>query len=603
LVDKKEHLSTLDKRFMLMRLIVFLSGALATMVVFQFAGTWLGLMTVLISLVVFGYVVLLHRKLDKANFRFEWALRYTKAQLGRVELDWDAIPPVHLYGDNTKQHSFDLDLNISGERSIHALIDTATSIGGSEKLIDILLSWEEPVENIFARQALIKELTSLKGFRNGLIFAGVELQDEDAEMWDGEVLLNWLENQNSIRGDLKGFLIFLGWVAILNFVLVIMNIFFGIPAYWMITVVALLLLQQSRYGKLKRLMEDAYFLSQRLKRFGAVLLHLEKYPYHPQGPLSKFCEPFWIPSEKPSALIRKVTNIATAASFQKNQFLWVIVNAFFPWDLYFYYRLEQCKKEVRGKLENWLEYWYTLEALSSLANFAYLNPKYVFPEISSKIFDEGTVFTAKELGHPLLPEKIRVCNDFLINSLGEIAIITGSNMSGKSTFLRTIGVNLCLAFAGSVVSAEYFKTIPYRLFACINVSDSVTDGISYFYAEVKRLSELLEVLNIDDDKPLFYLIDEIFRGTNNREREIGSWSFVRSLLHKPGVGVISTHDLNLTRLSAEFEEVRNFHFREEIKTAQMVFEYKIKPGPCPTTNALKIMALEGLPVDHDYDIN
>jgi len=169
-------------------------------------------------------------------------------------------------------------------------------------------------------------------------------------------------------------------------------------------------------------------------------------------------------------------------------------------------------------------------------------------------------------------------------------------MSGKSTFLRTLGVNLCLAYAGAPVDASSFQTTLFRLFTCIRVSDSVTDGYSYFYAEVKRLKALLVELEQPDGFPLFFLIDEIFKGTNNRERLIGSRAYIKALVGRNCIGVISTHDLELVKLADSIPQVTNAHFREEVIDTHMVFDYLLRPGPSPTTNALKIMQMEGLPV-------
>ena len=169
-------------------------------------------------------------------------------------------------------------------------------------------------------------------------------------------------------------------------------------------------------------------------------------------------------------------------------------------------------------------------------------------------------------------------------------------MSGKSTFLRTLGINLVLAYAGGPVCAQAFRTQLFRPFTCIQVADSVNDGISYFYAEVRRLKALLNALQADHPLPLFFLIDEIFRGTNNRERLQGSRAFIRTLAQSQGVGLISTHDLELVHLADEVPLIENFHFRETIEDGRMVFDYKLHDGPCPTTNALTIMKMEGLPV-------
>jgi len=154
-----------------------------------------------------------------------------------------------------------------------------------------------------------------------------------------------------------------------------------------------------------------------------------------------------------------------------------------------------------------------------------------------------------------------------------------------------------LAYAGGPVDAAVFRTNLLRLFSCLNVSDSVTDGISYFYAEVKRLKWLLAELEAADGPPLLYLIDEIFRGTNNRERYIGSRSYIRTLVGQAGAGLIATHDLELVKLADELDQIKNYHFREEVVAGRMAFDYRLRPGPCPTTNALEIMRLEGLPVE------
>jgi DNA mismatch repair ATPase MutS len=275
-----------------------------------------------------------------------------------------------------------------------------------------------------------------------------------------------------------------------------------------------------------------------------------------------------------------------------NPLLWLLIHIFVPWDFFFTYRLELVKKEIAHLLPRWLDAWHELEALNSLANFAYLNPHYTFPEL---ITETGRL-TARNLGHPLLRPEAKVCNDFELSHEQRIVILTGSNMAGKSTFLRTIGVNLILAYAGAPVNADHLQTSLFRLFTCIKVSDSVQDGLSYFYAEVKRLQALLAATRVDD-LPVLFLIDEIFRGTNSRERLIGSRSYIRALSLTTSMGLIATHDLELIKLADEIEGVTNRHFREEVHDSRMVFDYRLRPGPCPTTNALTIMRLEGLPVE------
>jgi DNA mismatch repair ATPase MutS len=339
-----------------------------------------------------------------------------------------------------------------------------------------------------------------------------------------------------------------------------------------------------------------------------VFQHLETYPLRRYDALNDLCQPFLDTENRPSAKLKQVSFLTAAAGLTQNPFIGLVLNLIAPWNLYFAHRLNLYKEEVVHQLPQWLDALFELEALGSLANFAYLNPGYAFPIITNYelgMTNDETIsgqrsavsrqlFNAKGLGHPLIPAGQKVCNDFSADRPGQVVIITGSNMAGKSSFLRTVGVNLCLACAGGPVNAQSCRTIPFRLFTALSVSDSVTDGISYFYAEVKRLKRLLDTLNADDPLPLMHLVDEIFRGTNNRERFIGSRAYIRTLVGGNGFGIIATHDLELVKLADELSGVKNYHFREEVVAGKMVFDYQLRSGPCPTTNALKIMQAEGL---------
>ena len=264
-----------------------------------------------------------------------------------------------------------------------------------------------------------------------------------------------------------------------------------------------------------------------------------------------------------------------------------------PWGLFFSMKLENLKEDIEPKLTKWLDKFYELEALNSLANFTLLNPEYTFPTFKE---DSNTLFKAEKLGHPLIQEDQKVANDFEVNPGKDLFLITGSNMAGKSTFLRTVGINLVLAYSGAPVNAESLNTGLFRIFTSINVTDSLGDGLSHFYAEVKRLRYLLDELNKEDEIPLFFFVDEIYKGTNNRERFAGSAAFLKEVAGKNGIGMISTHDLELADLKSEIDQLSNWHFVESISNGKMSFEYKLKSGPCPSTNAITIMKMEGLPV-------
>jgi DNA mismatch repair ATPase MutS len=171
-------------------------------------------------------------------------------------------------------------------------------------------------------------------------------------------------------------------------------------------------------------------------------------------------------------------------------------------------------------------------------------------------------------------------------------------MAGKSTFLKTVGINLILAYAGGPVNADVFAARFFRIHTCIDVGDSLSDGVSSFYAEVKRLRKILDQIGQPNPIPVLFFIDEILRGTNNRERLIGSAALIRSLSQTHSAGLITTHDLELTSLQAEYDGIFNYHFSETLRDGKMLFLYKLQDGPCPTTNALEIMRIEGLPINY-----
>lgn len=593
---KLSQLENLDRRFSWIRLAVLLVGGLATFVSFFFGPPAVGPVVLGIFVVAFAFVVYQHRKLDRSLLRFQIARKLSASQVARMTLDWEAIPPSPSQTTDIS-HPFGNDLNLVGEHSIHQLLDTATSFGGSQRLRNWLLNSQPDPGRMKARQMVIQEMIPRIGFRNHLTIQGALTAKDPTRRWQDQKLLNWLMMQVPGKSLLPT-LWFLGVLAAVDIVLGILYALQALPAYWVVPFVVYIVFYMARYRDMGELFDESYEMQKTLDPLKSVLLYLESYPYLPDSKLGRIGAPFWRSEKRPSRYLKRIAMIASATSLKNNPFIWAPINALLPWDFFFGHLLYRSRRQLHDLLPAWLNAWYELEALNALASFAYLNPDYVFPQIFSEAeISQKPVFEAHGLGHPLIPDDLKIRNDFTVESLGSVTIISGSNMSGKSTFLRTIGVNLCLAFVGGPVNADSLRMVPLRLFTCIQISDSLNNGISYFYAEVQRLKKLLEALEKEDAYPLFFLIDEIFRGTNNRERRIGSRAYVQSLIHKRGVGVISTHDLELVKLADEIHGIRNFHFREDIQDERMVFDYRLRPGPCPTTNALKIMQLEGLPVD------
>ncbi len=590
---RQQRLQEINDRFVRLRLAVFIAGISISGAVFLFAGPALFWAPFVAAIVVFVGLVVLHQRVMLSSRQNATWLRHQQAQVARARLDWPHIPP-YVQEQITSEHPFAADLNLLGDRSLHQLLNTATTAEGAGRLAEWLTATNPRAEVIAQRQELVRELIPLSHFRDRLVLYGLLPVADEAPPWhSSEIITHLMPGPDS--QPLQRALIASSILALCTIVLFILNLQGVLAAWWSISWVLYVVLFVLHAGHIRELFSATYEAHTSLQGLSAVFRFLEKWSYTGTPHLRDLCRPFLHPSHRPSGLLRKLSFILAGASLQQNIFLWLPVNLVVPWDLFFALLLRQSQQELYQQLPAWLDTWHELEALCSLANYAYLNPTATMPVLLPNDAP-GAPFNARAIGHPLIPDTTRICNDVTIPAVGGMMLLTGSNMSGKSSFLRTLGVNLSLAYAGGPVCATHLETRLFRLYTCIAVSDSVVDGISYFYAEVKRLKRLLDALQTTDERPLFFLIDEIFRATNNRERLIGSRAYVRALAGRHGVGVISTHDLELTRLEGEIPQLANFHFREHVQENRLVFDYLLRPGPSPSTNALHIMRQEGLPV-------
>ena len=589
-IDRLEEISD---RFSWVRVTIFFVGLALAVIAFFFIKWW-ALNIFALMLIIFNIVAYYHRHIERSLVRHRVWVQMLLTQIARMELHWERIPGVQTQQPGAN-HPFAIDLDITGEHSLHQLLNTATSLEGSQRLQDWLLHTLPDLSVIRQRQALVQELAAMSLFRNKLQMRSLLAAKQVREQWEGKRLLNWLAQQTPSRW-LRPLLFVAAGIAVLTLALFLLAFFAGFPQFWILSLLGMIVFLYATRNVRGEMFDDAYFLRDAFAQLSGVFSYLESYRYGQHEQVKKLCEPFFHSREhRPSLLLKRLSRIAAAATLEKNGLLWLLVNALVPWDFFVANLLSQYKAQLATQLPAWLDTWFELEALSSLATFAYLNPEYTLPDVVADAESAQRPFQAQNMGHPLIPASQKVVNDFAMDSLGEIVLVTGSNMSGKSTFLRTIGVNLCLAYVGGPVNASCFQTALYRLFTCIRVNDSVTDGYSYFYAEVRRLKALLDALN-EGNMPLFFLIDEIFRGTNNRERRIGSQSYIQALAGQRCLGVVSTHDLELVKLADVLPEIKNEHFKEDVVDGEMVFDYILRPGPSPTTNALKIMQMEGLPV-------
>lgn len=309
-----------------------------------------------------------------------------------------------------------------------------------------------------------------------------------------------------------------------------------------------------------------------------------------------------------SEAIGRLAQLTEGLNYRRNPYFALLFGVATLWDVQYLFRLERWKQQYGSSIALWLEALGELEALNSLAGFAYAHPAYATPNIT----DERLTLNITAAVHPLLPPDRSVANSLVLNSSGQTVLITGSNMSGKSTFLRTVGANVVLALAGAVVSAERFQCSPVRVFTSMRTQDSLEESTSSFYAELKRLQTLIGLSKqtnaIPQDRPggeplpqdclpVLYFLDEILKGTNSADRHRGAEALIRQLHRTSASGFVSTHDLELGQLADADGFVRNFHFQSDLDNGQLVFDYKLRDGICESFNASQLMQAIGIEIN------
>lgn len=583
------RLSARSRQISHWRLITFLTASALAALSGFFGGQAAGWSVFLVGMVPFGVLVYLHQSVEQAAKRWKTWNQVTNEDLARLRLDWEHIPPSGV-GEPPPNHPYASDLNICGDRSLTHLVDLCVSQSGSDRLGFWLLDPELDTEVIKRRQRLVHELSNIPYATQKLRWVARMQSGSDRRRWDTNQLVQWLQASPGRKLDiLLRVLTTLAIVNIIGFIAWVAGITSG---WWVLSFVAYVAIYGLNGGSLVHLSTESAELHENLGRFRALFQFLSKRIPSRVTSVYELTFPFRDASEGPLASLKRLRGIALWAGVTRNDVLFVVLNAILPWNLIFAVLLEREKSLLRSKLPGWLDRWYTLEAASSLAHVAVLNGDHCWP-----VPQNVAEWYAENASHPLLHAESRVHNTHHFDQIGRLGLITGSNMAGKSTFLRTVGINTVLANAGAPVIASSFKWQPMRVFTSMKISDSVTEGYSYFYAEVRRLKALYDELTKPDALPLLYLIDEIFKGTNTKERLIGSRGYIHSLIEGNGFGLVATHDLELIKLSQESDLVRNLHFEETFSAGNMYFTYRLMNGPCTSTNALHIMRQAGLAID------
>jgi MutS domain V len=588
LIAKVERLiargAAASSRFTKWRLAIFIAGLVCVVTLYKSGWYNTGNLVLAAFVVLFLVVAAYHTRLEARIHRLRLWKRIKSVHLARIRLDWPNIP-VRTF-EQPASHLYANDLDLVGPHSLMHLLDSTVSDQGRLRLNTWLLTQPPAQAEWEARQRLVKELTPRSLFRDRLELEAYLAGEQEI---NGRRLAAVLEHSVGFP-RLNLTLAVQSLLALTTLTLGIGALLSLVPGYWMFSFAAYALIYlQTDQGE--ELLEHAVGLHHEMERFGKVIGYLEHQSRRKGSALCTTCAPLLVPGARPSVHVAQAARVLHAISIKAHPLVHLVINAVCPWDLWWTKRLRQIQHSIQRQIPTWLDRLAEVEAASALATFAYLHPSCVWPKPAPDVS-----LKANQLGHPLIQPGTRVTNDIRFSGLGTIHLITGSNMSGKSTFLRTVGINVCLAQAGAPVCATTFEWSWSRLACCIRVNDSLDAGLSFFYAEVKRLKSILSATQEHNAPPVLFLIDEIFKGTNNRERLIGSRAYIKALSKGNGLGLVSTHDLELTDLEKEIASLANTHFRETVTGGALEFDYTLRPGPCPTTNALKIMQLEGLPV-------
>jgi len=330
------------------------------------------------------------------------------------------------------------------------------------------------------------------------------------------------------------------------------------------------------FSKINKLYNDSNKVGATFKQISLLLHEIEQ---------ADFKNPILVTQKKriattnknASVLVNEFSKALDAFDQRNNMLFGFFANGLLLWDLKQCYRIETWIKNYATNVENWFDVITFFDAQNSLANFVFNKPNYTFPTISQT----GSIINAENLGHPLLQTQARVDNDFNIASQ-EFFIITGANMAGKSTFLRTVSLSIVMANIGLPICATKCDYAPIKLITSMRTSDSLKDNESYFFSELKRLKFIVDQVQQDD---YFIILDEILKGTNSEDKAIGSKKFVERLVKTKATGIIATHDLSLCVIEKELSQIKNFYFDAEINANELNFDYKFKKGICKNMNA------------------
>ena len=532
------------------------------------------------------------------------------------------------YPEPPTDHPYADDLDVFGYASLHVLLGTTSTRPGADMLTDWLLAPAPPAV-VQQRQKAVRELTAAIEFRDDLQAMGrIAGQVEPEQL---RLLLEWAESPGWLlpKRGLKRLAIALPMFTIATAVLHILAV---VPYLWIIPVILAVDVAR-RYTQ--RIHDDFARTSSGdsgLRRYHTMVAHIAEGKF--EDPLLAELRASLVgsgrapaeaeakgeseapvesgapaesgaPSESdaPAESLERLFRLVELSEVRYNSQMHYPLNILTLWDIHVLVRLERWKERHGRALRGWMTALGRTDALSVLAGLAHAHPDWAFPEIADRQGGEPPRLEARALGHPLLSPESAVRNDVSLGPPGSLLLVTGSNLSGKSTLLRAIGANVILAGAGGPVCAEAMTLPVADLRTSMRIRDSLEEGISYFMAELKRLKAVCDAASSASERPVLYLLDELLQGTNTAERQIAARRILHHLLDQHAIGAVTTHDLTLADAEDLKERAVLVHFRESVEARPsgppIAFDYRLRPGLATSTNALRLMEIMGLAVPEE----
>ena len=568
-------------RISMLRLALFIAGIAG--LYFFFNQTTLLIVCICLTFLPLFILVKIHNRFFIRKEWLETQARIIQEELQALSGDYSSFEDGKEYVNPEHPYSFDLD--IFGRRSLFQSINRTCTFFGKVRLAEWLQNHLHEKTSIEKRQEMVREISEHTLFREQFRVAGLVHHGQSS---DGEKIQAWSQSpaQYLHAGWVKAFI----WgVPVINSLLLITSLAGWTSFSWLGLSFGIFLVLS--FGIIKRATYIQETYGKQLKSLNgyARLIALAKAENWKSDGMQELMERFNLNGQSPIQALQQLSKELDRLDLRNNQFLYVLLEGSIFFQLQEIVRIERWKVRYGQHISEWLETVGELDALCSLGTFAYNHPQYTYPELTEKPF----CFLATQMGHPLMPASQCVKNDATIPSRPFFLIITGANMAGKSTYLRTIGVNYLLACIGAPVCCERLKLYPNQLITSLRTSDSLSDNESYFFAELKRLKRIIDLLN--QGQQLFIILDEILKGTNSMDKQKGSFDLIRQFMQLKANGIIATHDLLLGSLIKQFpEEIRNYCFEADIKENELTFSYKLREGVAQNMNACFLMKKMGI---------